>query len=141
MALYKNCNKLPQILARVEAEAAGFDEALLLNSQGEVAEAASSNLFWMEGDALFTTPLAAGILAGVTRQVMVDICRRLGVAFVEKAITPDTLLPCQGVILTLSSLGIVEISHLGSQPLASSPLTQRFWDEYWRVVQEECGGL
>src|SRR6185503_10796529 len=48
LAHFKTCNKLPQILARAEAEAAGADEALLLNSEGEVAEAASSNLFWIE---------------------------------------------------------------------------------------------
>jgi branched-subunit amino acid aminotransferase/4-amino-4-deoxychorismate lyase len=50
LANYKTCNKLPQILARAEAESRGANEALLLNTNNELAEAASSNLFWIEGD-------------------------------------------------------------------------------------------
>ena len=50
LAQFKTCNKLPQILARAEADAAGADEALLLNTDGFVVEASSSNLFWIQGD-------------------------------------------------------------------------------------------
>src|SRR5213593_2119906 len=49
LAQFKTCNKLPQILARAEADAAGAEEALLLNTDGFVVEASSSNLFWLEG--------------------------------------------------------------------------------------------
>src|SRR5215472_16973761 len=50
LAQFKTCNKLPQILARAEADAAGADEALLSNTEGHVVEASSSNLFWVEAD-------------------------------------------------------------------------------------------
>jgi branched-subunit amino acid aminotransferase/4-amino-4-deoxychorismate lyase len=66
LAHYKTANKLAQILARAEADAAGADEALLCNTEGFVVEGASSNLFWVEGDTVCTPPLASGILAGVT---------------------------------------------------------------------------
>ena len=70
LAHFKTCNKLPQIMARAEADAAGADEALLLNTEGYVVEGASSNLFWIKGRTVCTPPLASGILPGVTRQVV-----------------------------------------------------------------------
>ena len=67
LATFKTTNKLAQVLARAEAEERGADEALLLNTDGRFAEAASSNLFWIEHGTICTTPLAEGLLAGVTR--------------------------------------------------------------------------
>ncbi len=80
MARVKSANKLPQILARLEAEDQGADEALLLNTDGAVTEAASSNLFWLEGETVCTPPLGAGLLAGVTRAAVIELCRSLGSA-------------------------------------------------------------
>ena len=77
LAEFKTCNKLPQILARAEADAAGADEALLLNTNGEVIEASSSNLFWIQNEAICTPSLPSGILAGVTRLVVLGLCRGL----------------------------------------------------------------
>src|SRR5204862_7913994 len=88
LAQFKTCNKLPQILARAEAEAAGADEGLLLNTDGEVAEAVSSNLFWIQDNVVCTPPLASGILAGVTRAVVLDICQNLGLPAREQGIFP-----------------------------------------------------
>src|SRR5439155_8109377 len=65
VAQHKTCNKLPQILARSEADAAQADEALLLNTSGFVVEGASSNLFWVDRGSVCTAPLISGILAGV----------------------------------------------------------------------------
>src|SRR6266478_1503384 len=62
LAQFKTCNKLSQVLARAEADAAGADEALLLNTDGHVVEGASSNLFWIEDQTVCTPPLASGIL-------------------------------------------------------------------------------
>ena len=87
LSLFKNCNRLPQILAKAEADAAGADEALLLNTNGEVVEASASNLFWILDDVVCTPALTSGILAGVTRLVVLEICRKLGVATKETGIT------------------------------------------------------
>ena len=66
--VFKTANKLPQVLARAEADAAGAQEAILLNTDGCIAEGTSSNVFWLEGDAVCTTPLPSGALPGVTRR-------------------------------------------------------------------------
>ena len=78
LAHFKTCNKLAQILARAEADAAGANEALLLNTDGFVVEGASSNLFWIEDETVCTPPLASGVLPGVTRAVVLEICKKLG---------------------------------------------------------------
>src|SRR5215471_4599082 len=74
LAQFKTCNKLPQILARAEADANGTQEALLLNSDGFVVEATNSNFFWVQGNTVRTSPLISGILPGVTRAVVCEIC-------------------------------------------------------------------
>lgn len=124
LAQFKTCNKLPQILARAEADEAGADEALLLNTDGFVAEAATSNLFWIADGAVCTPPLIAGALAGVTRGVVLGICAELGVKTRELSVGPEELRRAEGVFLTLSTLGVVEAVALDGRELARSPLVE-----------------
>ena len=138
IARFKTCNKLPQILARAEAEARGADEALLLNTGGWVAEAASSNLFWVRGGSVFTAPLASGILAGVTRAVAFELCAASGVPVRECSLQPAALLTQDAVFLSLSSVGIVPASHLDGRKLGASPLVARLRRAYWQLVEREC---
>ena len=130
LARYKTANKLPQILARAEADAAGANEALLLNTDGFVAEGASSNLFWIENRTVCTPPLAGGILSGVTREVVREICRRLKISFREKNIRPKELKRASGVFLTLSTLGVVEAKSLDGMKLKRSPLVRELAQKY-----------
>ncbi|MDB6018873.1 MAG: ilvE [Pedosphaera sp.] len=136
LALFKNCNKLPQIMARAQADASGADEALLLNTLGEVVEAASSNLFWIADNVVCTPPLNSGILAGVTRLVVLEICQSLNIPTRELGITPTNLPRVQGVFLSLSSWGIVEVTHLDNQPLGRSPLVNKLQSAYAQIITE-----
>jgi aminodeoxychorismate lyase len=135
LAQFKTCNKLPQILARSQADNAGADEALLLNSDGWVVEASSSNLFWIEGGAICTPPLASGILPGVTRAVVREICQSLGLNWRESQTTPQGLHEAEGVFLALSSYGIVEAISLDSKPLRCSELTERLQGAYEGLIR------
>ena len=137
LATIKTCSKLPQILARTEAEEAGADEALLLNTDGQVAEAASSNLFWIENGTVCTTPLEAGVLAGVTRAVVRELCPSRNVPGREKSVLPEELRHAEGVFLTMSTLGIVEVVRLDGDELPVSPLVATIRAAYWRRVEEE----
>ena len=139
LACFKTCNKLPQILARAEAEAQEADEALLLNTNGEVAEAASSNLFWIDQNVIGTPPLAAGILSGITRAVMLEICDGLGIQTQERNILREELHRVDGVFLTLSSMGIVEVSELDHQPVRRASLLATLQTAYAALVRRECG--
>ena len=139
LAQFKNCNKLPQALARAEAEAAGDDEALLLNTSGQVVEASCANLFWIEGQTVCTSPLESGILAGVTRIVVEELCQRAGTSFRLRTVKTEELLRAQGLFLSLSTFGIVEGTSLNGQALARSPLVTQINADYWALVRAETG--
>ena len=137
LAQFKTANKLAQVLARAEADGAGADEALLLNTDGFVVEGASSNLFWVEGKTVCTPPLASGILAGVTRAVTVELCQRFSIPFAEREITSQALRGASGVFLTLSSLGMVECRELDGVQLTRSPLVRQLRDGYDELLARE----
>jgi aminodeoxychorismate lyase len=138
---HKTCNKLHQVLARAEAEAKGADEALLLNTEGDVAEAASSNLFWIDNGTVCTTPLASGILSGVTRAVVLELCSALKIPAREVSIKPARLKRMEGLFLTMSSLEIVEVNELDNESVALSAITERVRLAYRDAVRKETGAL
>ncbi len=137
LATHKTCSKLPQILARMEADAAGADEALLLNTEDLVVEGASSNLFWLEGKQVCTPPLPAGILAGVTRAVVLEICRDLQIPTRESTVTAKQLPATQGAFVSLSSFGIVPISSLNGKEMPFSPLSTQIAAAYQDLLRRE----
>jgi aminodeoxychorismate lyase len=142
LAAFKTCNKLPQVLARARADAAGANEALLSNTNGFVVEGASSNLFWIKDGMILTAPLVAGILPGVTRQVVFEIAARMKIPIHEKNIRPKELARTDGIFLSLSSFGIVEAKSLDSKILRRSQLTIRIARAYNEILinSSACNG-
>ncbi|MDB6065087.1 MAG: branched-chain amino acid aminotransferase [Pedosphaera sp.] len=138
LALFKTCNKLPQIMARAEADDRGADEALLLNTDGEVVEASSSNLFWIRDGVVCTPPLTSGVLAGVTRLVVLEICGRMGLPTRETGITTKELQVVEGVFVSMSSRGIVELISLDGKELGQSATVGRIQAAYAEVINREC---
>ncbi len=137
LATFKTANKLAQVLARAEAEERGADEALLLNTDGRFAEAASSNLFWIEHGVVCTTPLAEGLLAGVTRAFVLELAGQLGLPTAERSCRLWQLQQAAGVFLTTSSLEIVPAIALDGVPLQESPLTKHLHLAYRRATTQE----
>ncbi len=130
LAWIKSCNKLPQVLARAEAEAAGADEAVFLGSQGEVLEGASSNVFWVDGGTVCTPPISCGILGGITREIVLELCQALGIPTRQTGLNAAALHQQQGVFLTLSSAGIAMAVSLDGKPIARSEVVDRLWNAY-----------
>jgi branched-chain amino acid aminotransferase len=137
LAGLKTANKLRQILARAEAEARGADEALLLNQHGHVAEAAAGNVFWIEAGTVCTPPLSSGPLPGVTRGVVLELCRTIAVPSLEREVRPDRLKGADGVFLTLSTLGIVEAISLDGVLVKQSPIVAQLRRAYRELVASE----
>lgn len=137
VASHKTCNKLYQVLARAEAEAQGADEALLLNTDGEVVEAASSNVFWLEGSVICTTPLASGALAGVTRSVVLELCPTLNLRSAEKPLKSAALRNMDAIFLTVTSLEIVEVVSLDGCAVRCSPVVSEIRKTYRQIVERE----
>ncbi len=130
LAGFKTCNKLPHVLARMEADEKGADEALLLNTEGNVAEATSANLFWIETKTVCTPPLNSGALPGVTRGLVIELCKKLKISTAEKNITPEFLQQADSVFLTSIAIGVREVSYLDEHALRRSPLTPILHEAY-----------
>lgn len=137
LAQFKTANKLAQVLARAEADAAGADEALLLNTDGVVVEGASSNLFWIQDGVVCTPPMTSGVLAGVTRAIVVELCKELALPVQETTVTSAGLAATDGVFLTLSSLGVVGAAELDGVPVAQSPLVEKLSRAYDALVARD----
>jgi branched-chain amino acid aminotransferase len=97
----KSLNYLANILARAEATAAGAQEAILLNATGHVSECSGDNIFFIKDNKIFTPPTSAGILVGVTRQVVIALAHeKLGIKVVERNFPRYDLYSADEVFLT-----------------------------------------
>jgi branched-chain amino acid aminotransferase len=139
IAQFKTCNKLVQVLARAEAEEAGADEGLLTTPDGMVAEATSGNIFWIQNGVVITPPLQKGVLPGITRSLVLELCDDGGIPYEEAVMSPVALQQAEGVFVSLTSWGIMEASHLDGRALAVSPWTRKLREAYLKQLQDETG--
>lgn len=106
LAGIKSCNYLEKFLALNEARSSGYHEAIQLNERGFVTSACMANVFWLKGNELFTTPQAAGCLAGTTREFVME---QLDCSEVECAI--DELKSADAIFLSSAGMGVVEAAE------------------------------
>jgi len=130
LSSFKTLNKLTHVMARAEAAAQGADEALLINTNGEVAETASGNIFWVYNDKVCTTPTGRGVLPGITRAVVLEICQTLGLLTNKRVIKPEALKNSEGIFITQSAFGIVPVATFDGEPVAPSPLVDQIFNAY-----------
>jgi aminodeoxychorismate lyase len=138
LAQFKTTSKVLNVLARAEAEAQGADEALLLNTNGEVAEAAGGNIFWVYQDKICTVPTGRGVLPGITRAVVLEICQSLGLETNKRVIKPEHLRKAEGIFITQSALGIVPVACFDGEPVAPSPLVDQIASAYNEMLRREA---
>jgi branched-subunit amino acid aminotransferase/4-amino-4-deoxychorismate lyase len=100
LAGVKQTSMLEHLLAFEEARSRGFDEAIMLNERGEIVGATAANLFWVEGDEVYTPSLATGCVAGVTRRVVHQLAEKWKLHVVEGGFTVKRLLDAREVFLT-----------------------------------------
>ncbi|MSU57829.1 MAG: hypothetical protein EXS35_06545 [Pedosphaera sp.] len=137
LSSFKTTNKLLQVVARMEAEAKDADEALILNSNGEVAEAAAANLFWVYHDKVCTVPTGRGVLPGITRAVVLEICQNLGFQTNKRVIKPEALASSEAIFLSQSARGIVEVTSFDGEPVGQSPLVEKIHRSYCEMLATE----
>jgi branched-subunit amino acid aminotransferase/4-amino-4-deoxychorismate lyase len=112
----KTLSYLDAVFARAEARQAGLDEALMLNTAGEVTCAAAANLFWMAGGELFTPALECGVLAGTKRaRVLTATSVR------EVRVARDALDGAEAIFLSNSLIGLRAVTSLDGRELAPWP--------------------
>jgi len=129
----KSNNLLNNILAVREGQARGAVETILLNDLGEVAEGASSNVFVVKGGRVSTPPLAAGILAGITRRLVLDLCRELGIPAGEETLRVADLLAADEVFITSTTKEAAPVRAVDGRPVGSGkpgPIHRRVLQAY-----------
>jgi branched-chain amino acid aminotransferase len=105
----KSGNALPYVLAGIYAKDNGFDDCILLNQHGRIAETIHSNIFVLRGEELVTPPLAEGCVEGVMRQVVIEIAEYKGVFLDEVPIQPHELIKADEIFLTNAINGIIPV--------------------------------
>ena len=140
----KSANYLLSVLARMEAEAAGLDEALLLNEQGFLTEGSISNVFFATSSSLITPPVESGILPGITREVVMGLAVALGVKVAEENVGLEDLEKFDEAFLTNSVMEImplVEVRDAGKIITIGSgkpgKITRRLMAAYRQMVERE----
>ncbi len=115
----KSCNLLNNILAVREAQARGAVEAILLNERGEVAEGASSNVFVVKNGIARTPPLSAGILPGITRDVILERAAAVGVTMREETLRVADLIAADEVFITSTLKEAAPVSTVDGHPVGA----------------------
>jgi branched-chain amino acid aminotransferase len=124
---HKTLAYLDSVVAR---EMAGEDEAIRLDADGNVAEGATSNVFVVSAGAVATPPVDGGVLPGIVRGRVLELCMQLGIAAVLRSVSPDELRAADEVFVTSSLRGVVAVTALDGQPRRHGPVTARIADAY-----------
>lgn len=115
----KSLNYLNNILAKIEGLRAGCIEALMLNTKGEVAECTGDNIFIVRNGDVFTPPLDAGILDGITRQTVITLAREEGLKVYEHGLTKYDIYTADECFLTGSAAEIIPVVKIDNRVIGA----------------------
>lgn len=129
----KSLNYLNNVLAKIEANNAGCEEAVMLNAEGFVAECTGDNIFIVKAGALLTPPLSAGALYGITRGVVMELAQSDGVPVAEPNLTRYDLFNADECFLTGTGAELIPIVKIDGRVIGMGKpgaLTRRLVDKY-----------
>ncbi|MFH1571858.1 MAG: D-amino acid aminotransferase [Gemmatimonadota bacterium] len=133
----KSVALLPNILAKEEAHRAGAFEALLLDGDGCVTEGSSTSAFCVRGGGVYTAPASPAILPSITRGVLIDLARQIGVPVTETAVTRQEYLDADEVFLagtTTEAMPVVEIDGHRIGDGQPGPVTRRLREAFLKTL-------
>jgi branched-chain amino acid aminotransferase len=132
-ARIKSLNYLNNILAKMEGTDAGFEEALMLNHKGEVAECSGDNIFLVKNRVIRTPPAEACILEGITRLAVIRLARQAGVNVVEAPLTRHDIYVADECFLTGTAAEVIAVVSLDGRTIGSGkpgPITKDLLDRF-----------
>jgi branched-chain amino acid aminotransferase len=140
----KSLNYLNSILAKIEANIAGVDEAICLDKNGFICEGVAENMFMVKNDKLFTPPSCTGALQGITAEEVMRLARRLGYDVEEKNITPYELFNAEEAFFTGTAAEIIPVREINKRTIDSGkpgPITKKLMAEFSKVVLDPKEGV
>jgi len=138
LAGVKTISWLPNVWAVAEAQKEGFDEVVLLNERGEVAECTAANIFAVKNNKVLTPPLNSGCLEGVTRGILFEIAPEAGFSLLEQTLFPEDLYSADEVFMTSTNRNLIGVGEIAGHKIASAPgpLTRRLEETFAAYVEE-----
>ncbi len=140
----KSLNYLNNILAKIEAVNAGFEEAIMLSHSGYVTECTGENLFLVRGRRLLTPPPYIGVLRGITRQAVMDLGNSQRLEVREDLLTRHDLFNAEEVFLTGTAAEIVPVVEIDGRVIGSGrpgPVTKRLQQAFRKLTRDSKHGV
>jgi branched-chain amino acid aminotransferase len=140
----KSLNYLNSVLAKIEANMGGVDEAICLDKNGFVSEGVGENLFIVKNGTILTPPVCSGALPGITAQVVVKLAKKLGYDVTETNITPYQLFNADEAFFTGTAAEIVPIREVNKRQIGNGspgPMTKRLIAEFHKTVLDPKEGV
>ena len=135
----KSLNYLNSILAKLDANAVGIEEAIMLSSQGFISEGVGENIFMVRDGKVITPPASAGILEGITRKVIMKLAEKLGYSVIERDITPNELFNADEVFLTGTAAEVLPVREINKRIIGEGipgPFTKRLIEEFEKIRED-----
>lgn len=134
---YKTGNYLNNILCLYEAKAQGADDALILDLQGHVTEATTSNLFMVKDGVIQTAPVEVGILHGITRKHLIRVAQELGLPLKEEPFGLDAIYAADEVFVSSTIKGAFPVYRINDQryPEGYGPITRQLDNALWEYIE------
>ncbi|MBN1869708.1 MAG: aminotransferase class IV [Candidatus Omnitrophica bacterium] len=127
--------------AFIKAKAAGYDEAVLLNSRGKIIEGSRTNIFFVQKGTLYTPAVKEGCLNGITRQQVIQYARKAKIPFRAVAADVRRLFHADEAFVTNSLMGIMPLTSVGKRRIGAGspgPVTRKLLDMYCRKSHSSC---
>jgi len=134
----KSLNYLNNVLVKIQANLAGVGEALMLNAQGYVTEGSGDNIFIVKNGVLRTPPSYVGILEGITRNTIIDICGQLGLPLKEEPFTLHDVYVADEVFLTGTAAEVIAVREVDGRVIGegkAGPITLKLLEEFRKIVE------
>jgi len=140
----KSLNYLNSILAKIEANNAGADEAIILDPNGFICEATGENIFIVKDGKLFTPPSTSGALPGITASVIKEIAQKLGYQVIEKGITVAELYNADEAFLTGTAAEVMPIREVNKRQIGEGkmgPVTRQILEKFMEYTRDPNNGV
>ena len=135
----KSLNYLNNVLAKIEGLQAGCVEALMLNHKGEVAECTGDNIFLVRDGDLYTPPIDAGILEGITREAVIEIAANAGITVREVPLTRHDVYIAQECFLTGSAAEVIPVVKVDSRTIGDGKpgsMTRNLSERFYQLTRK-----
>ncbi|RAU91928.1 branched-chain-amino-acid transaminase [Paenibacillus sp. YN15] len=136
----KSLNYLNNILVKIQSNLAGVGEAIMLNSQGYVAEGSSDNIFIVKRGVVYTPPCYCGALEGITRLAIIELCAKHGIPLKEEPFTLHDVYVADEVFFTGTAAEVIAVREVDGRTIGAGkagPVTTRLLKEFRGIVEHD----